>query len=78
MPADAHPSLKLSDHSLTDSLPICLCLQASDVVKKGKMCALFINDLDAGAGRIGSNTQYTVSLLAQRNSVRGALILLTQ
>ena len=25
--------------------------EASDIVKKGKMAALFINDLDAGAGR---------------------------
>eukprot|EP00668_Euglena_longa_P011249 GGOE01013638.1.p1 GENE.GGOE01013638.1~~GGOE01013638.1.p1 ORF type:complete len:521 (-),score=66.52 GGOE01013638.1:206-1576(-) len=35
--------------------------EASDVVKKGKMCSLFINDLDAGAGRMGSGTQYTVN-----------------
>ncbi len=35
--------------------------EASDVVKKGKMCSLFINDLDAGAGRMGSATQYTVN-----------------
>jgi hypothetical protein len=25
------------------------------------MCALFINDLDAGAGRMGDATQYTVN-----------------
>ena len=25
------------------------------------MCSLFINDLDAGAGRMGSATQYTVN-----------------
>ena len=25
------------------------------------MCSLFINDLDAGAGRMGSMTQYTVN-----------------
>jgi hypothetical protein len=25
------------------------------------MCSLFINDLDAGAGRMGSSTQYTVN-----------------
>jgi hypothetical protein len=25
------------------------------------MCALFINDLDAGAGRFGMSTQYTVN-----------------
>jgi hypothetical protein len=35
--------------------------EASDVVKKGKMCSLFINDLDAGAGRMGGGTQYTVN-----------------
>lgn len=35
--------------------------EASDIIKKGKMCALFINDLDAGAGRMGETTQYTVN-----------------
>nr|AHL24664.1 ribulose-1,5-bisphosphate carboxylase/oxygenase activase small isoform [Pinus massoniana] len=35
--------------------------EAADIVKKGKMCVLFINDLDAGAGRMGSTTQYTVN-----------------
>jgi hypothetical protein len=35
--------------------------EASDIVKKGKMAALFINDLDAGAGRMGGTTQYTVN-----------------
>eukprot|EP00210_Caulerpa_lentillifera_P004103 g3914.t1 len=35
--------------------------EASDIIKKGKMCALFINDLDAGAGRMGDSTQYTVN-----------------
>jgi hypothetical protein len=35
--------------------------EASDIIKKGKMCALFINDLDAGAGRFGLTTQYTVN-----------------
>jgi hypothetical protein len=35
--------------------------EASDVIKKGKMCSLFINDLDAGAGRMGAGTQYTVN-----------------
>jgi hypothetical protein len=35
--------------------------EASDVIKKGKMCSLFINDLDAGAGRMGESTQYTVN-----------------
>ncbi|CAI6003196.1 unnamed protein product [Closterium sp. NIES-65] len=35
--------------------------EASDLIKKGKMCALFINDLDAGAGRMGGTTQYTVN-----------------
>ena len=37
------------------------CAQASDVIKKGKMCSLFVNDLDAGAGRMGAGTQYTVN-----------------
>ena len=27
--------------------------EASDIIKKGKMCALFINDLDAGEGGFG-------------------------
>lgn len=35
--------------------------EASDIIKKGKMCSLFINDLDAGAGRMGAGTQYTVN-----------------
>lgn len=35
--------------------------EASDVIRKGKMCSLFINDLDAGAGRMGGGTQYTVN-----------------
>merc|ERR1712054_201260 len=35
--------------------------EASDVIKKGKMCSLFINDLDAGAGRMGGGPQYTVN-----------------
>merc|ERR1712118_196584 len=35
--------------------------EASDTIKKGKMCCLFINDLDAGAGRMGGGTQYTVN-----------------
>ena len=35
--------------------------EASDIIKKGKMSSLFINDLDAGAGRMGSATQYTVN-----------------
>eukprot|EP01023_Acetabularia_acetabulum_P008927 TRINITY_DN1392_c0_g1_i1.p1 TRINITY_DN1392_c0_g1~~TRINITY_DN1392_c0_g1_i1.p1 ORF type:complete len:412 (-),score=93.49 TRINITY_DN1392_c0_g1_i1:326-1561(-) len=35
--------------------------EASDIIKKGKMCSLFINDLDAGAGRMGLQTQYTVN-----------------
>lgn len=35
--------------------------EASDIVKKGQMCSLFINDLDAGAGRMGGGTQYTVN-----------------
>merc|ERR1711972_482751 len=35
--------------------------EASDVIKKGKMCSLFINDLDAGAGRLNDSTQYTVN-----------------
>jgi len=35
--------------------------EASDVIKQGKLCVLFINDLDAGAGRLGGATQYTVN-----------------
>merc|ERR1712118_604399 len=35
--------------------------EASDTIKKGKMCSLFINDLDAGAGRMGGTTQCTVN-----------------
>lgn len=35
--------------------------EASDIIKKGKMCGMFINDLDAGAGRMGDSTQYTVN-----------------
>lgn len=35
--------------------------EASDIIKKGKMALLFINDLDAGAGRMGGTTQYTVN-----------------
>jgi hypothetical protein len=35
--------------------------EAGDIIKKGKMSSLFINDLDAGAGRMGGSTQYTVN-----------------
>ncbi|URD90148.1 ATPase family associated with various cellular activities (AAA) [Musa troglodytarum] len=35
--------------------------EAAEIIKKGKMCCLFINDLDAGAGRLGGTTQYTVN-----------------
>ncbi|KAG5547410.1 hypothetical protein RHGRI_013185 [Rhododendron griersonianum] len=35
--------------------------EAADIIRKGKMCVLFINDLDAGAGRFGGTTQYTVN-----------------
>ncbi|XVF55225.1 hypothetical protein PTKIN_Ptkin06aG0019600 [Pterospermum kingtungense] len=35
--------------------------EAADIIRKGKMCCLFINDLDAGAGRMGGTTQYTVN-----------------
>ncbi|OVA19179.1 ATPase [Macleaya cordata] len=35
--------------------------EAADIIAKGKMCCLFINDLDAGAGRLGGTTQYTVN-----------------
>jgi len=35
--------------------------EASDIIKKGKLASLFINDLDAGAGRMGGTTQYTVN-----------------
>lgn len=34
---------------------------AEQVRVKGKMCAIFINDFDAGAGRFDSGTQYTVN-----------------
>jgi len=36
-------------------------LEASNVVKAGKMCVLMINDMDAGIGRFGVHTQYTVN-----------------
>ncbi|KAI3439606.1 PlsC domain-containing protein [Psidium guajava] len=29
--------------------------EAADIIKKGKMCCLFINDLDAGAGRMADH-----------------------
>ncbi|XP_039129852.1 LOW QUALITY PROTEIN: ribulose bisphosphate carboxylase/oxygenase activase, chloroplastic-like [Dioscorea cayenensis subsp. rotundata] len=35
--------------------------EAADIIPKGKLCVLFINDLDAGAGRLGGTTQYTVN-----------------
>lgn len=35
--------------------------ESSAIITKGKMCCLFINDLDAGAGRLGGTTQYTVN-----------------
>ncbi|KAK1299207.1 hypothetical protein QJS10_CPB14g01626 [Acorus calamus] len=35
--------------------------EAADIIKKGKIAVLFINDLDAGAGRMGGTTQYTVN-----------------
>nr|P10871.2 RecName: Full=Ribulose bisphosphate carboxylase/oxygenase activase, chloroplastic; Short=RA; Short=RuBisCO activase; Flags: Precursor [Spinacia oleracea]AAD13840.1 ribulosebisphosphate carboxylase/oxygenase activase [Spinacia oleracea] len=35
--------------------------EAADLIAKGKMCALFINDLEPGAGRMGGTTQYTVN-----------------
>ncbi|EXC10712.1 Ribulose bisphosphate carboxylase/oxygenase activase 1 [Morus notabilis] len=35
--------------------------EGADIIRKGKMCCLFINDLDAGAGRLGGTTQYTVN-----------------
>merc|ERR1712032_674615 len=35
--------------------------EGADIIKKGKMATLFINDLDAGAGRMGGATQYTVN-----------------
>jgi len=35
--------------------------EAADVIKKGKVCSLFINDLDAGVGRLNGATQYTVN-----------------
>ncbi|XVE76399.1 hypothetical protein DITRI_Ditri12bG0169600 [Diplodiscus trichospermus] len=30
--------------------------EAADSIRKGNMCCLFINDLDAGAGRMGGTT----------------------
>lgn len=33
--------------------------EVADIISKGKMCVLFINNLDAGAGRMGGTTQYT-------------------
>ncbi len=36
--------------------------EAAEMIKvQGKMCALMINDLDAGVGRFDSTTQYTVN-----------------
>ncbi len=35
------------------------CREASDIIKKGKMCSLFINDLDAGAGLVHSTLSTT-------------------
>ncbi|MBD2042083.1 ribulose bisphosphate carboxylase small subunit [Microcoleus sp. FACHB-672] len=36
--------------------------EAAELIKvRGKMCVLMINDLDAGAGRFDSTTQYTVN-----------------
>ncbi|KAL8517527.1 hypothetical protein ACS0TY_015687 [Phlomoides rotata] len=35
--------------------------EATDRITKGGMCVLYINDLDAGAGRFGGSTQYTVN-----------------
>ncbi|MBW3586938.1 MAG: ribulose bisphosphate carboxylase small subunit [Cyanobacteria bacterium 0813] len=34
---------------------------AEQIRVRGEMCAIFINDLDAGAGRFDSTTQYTVN-----------------
>ena len=35
--------------------------EASNIIKKGKVCVLFINDLDAGPGRMGGTTWYTLN-----------------
>lgn len=36
--------------------------EAAELVRvRGRMCALMINDIDAGAGRVDSTTQYTVN-----------------
>jgi len=35
--------------------------EAGDIIAKGVMSTLFINDLDAGVGRMGGTTQYTVN-----------------
>ena len=36
-------------------------MYAGELIKKNNMSAVFINDLDAGAGRFGQSTQYTVN-----------------
>ena len=33
----------------------------ADIIKKGTMCSLLINDLDGGADRVSGGTQYTVN-----------------
>jgi hypothetical protein len=50
-----------NQHTQQQLSVLCGCREASDQIKKGKMCSLFINDLDAGAGRMGEATQYTVN-----------------
>jgi len=44
--------------------------EASDVIRKGKMCSLFINDLDAGAGRMGGGTQVGTERRGARGGTR--------
>jgi len=35
--------------------------EASEIISQGHLCSFFINDLDAGAGRMDNTTQYTVN-----------------
>ncbi|KAH9289890.1 hypothetical protein KI387_034007, partial [Taxus chinensis] len=35
--------------------------EAANIIKKGNMCVLFINDIDVGVGRMGGTTQYTLN-----------------
>lgn len=35
--------------------------ESADLIKKGKLSTLIVNDIDAGIGRMGQSTQYTVN-----------------